>query len=282
MPDLPLSVDDQLGSGDLPVRDRDDVKAILPAKYKEQVTAPVRDALVDGSTGAHRTWQDRATIAAAKADVSRSQDELLDGLGADRDITRAKDEPNPAYRRRIFELPLLVSPTNIVDEVNKILAPFTDIEAQLFESVLDRWYASRRASNAVWHSFVGRRGQKNPGPNYGSRLLAGDAPQNNGQFRPNTNPGNAWAFNDQAGRYFILRVPDLVGLGVFAPARGPIGSQDPSISWYVGDGTSAINTSYLSASASTALSVYEAIVDRVQSMVGQSIRWKLVADPELT
>jgi hypothetical protein len=92
-----------------------------------------------------------------------------------------------------------VTPASIVAAANAILAPVTSVQAQYFESVLDRLYLTD--GTLPWHSFVGT-----VSPTYFDRLYRDDAGVNGTQV-PNREPGGGWVFGDEIGRYFVLRVP---------------------------------------------------------------------------
>ncbi len=275
MPTLPLAPGDVLNSGDLPVRDVDDVKAILPQPYAGPETAVVRDALCDGITAGQQEWQARAGYAAAQADIGRSTEEFLQGLANDRGFAKIEGETNTALRTRVLAVPDLVSPENIIAAVKALLAPFTSIEPQYMESVLDRFFITDGTLD--WHSFIGQS------PSYPTRFYTDDEPQNGNKSIPNRSPGGARIFQDSIGRHFIIRVPDISPID---EARAAVfdGTQvaDEDLGLFVGDGTSALNSSFIGGNVPTAQTLYQSIVDKVEAIHGHSVRWQLFIDPELT
>lgn len=224
------------GYGDThPVISKADVLAVLPAFWKRDDTAPVRDGLVAALTAIMLAYQTDASYAAAMVDILRAQGTYLDGLGNDRGVPRALGELDPSYRVRLLALPSLVTPTAILAGVNAILAPYTAIKAQYSESVQDRWYV-RSAQNIAqgFHSFVWKAasttGQRSP--YYLDRLYEDDSAQNGGYVRPQSSPGGARVFKDTIGRFLVLRVPDLSALDAipvcaFRTTNDPVATATP-------------------------------------------------------
>lgn len=265
------------GSPPLVVRTREDVLAVLPARYKAALSAPVRDALADSLLALLKECQYRGAYAAAQRDIGRAAGEYLDGQAEDRKTARAANEKDDALRSRTLNRSGGVTFTNIRDAINLILAPFTTVQCQIIDSVLDRWFIG---SNPLrqWHSFLRRT------PSYPSRLYEHDAAQNGGIVKLGTDPGGARLFGGQVGRMFYVRVPHLAGLNsarvtVIGPTTDPLRAS--SLGWFLGGGSSAANTSFIQSGA-TALSVYLAIKNTVQTLIGHSIRWVMVSDPKLT
>jgi hypothetical protein len=264
MPALPLPRGPVVpAGGDLPVVRDEDVLAVLPAFVRQSDTAPVRDALVAALTEILLRYQELAGYAAAQCDIARATGVYLDGLCEDRGVYRQPGETDEQLRARALTTPELVTPAAILAAANTILAPYTTIEAQLAESILDRWYV--QDGSATWHSFV------DANPQYLKRLYPEDAARNDGFVRPGSRIGGAWAFSDRIGRYFVLRVPVLTGLGNahgFVPQAFVFGGGHRR-GWF------------LFRDPSSALSVYQAISSAVNRVKGHSVRWLLLADPSL-
>jgi hypothetical protein len=108
-------------------------------------------------------------------------------------------------------------------------------------------------------------------PQYRRRLYPDDKAINGGFVRPGSRIGGAWAFSDHVGRYFVLRVPVLAGLGrahAFVP-RAYVFDGGHRAGFFVFDG------------AGSALGVYQAITNAINRIKAHSVRWMLHADPSL-
>jgi hypothetical protein len=256
------------GSGELAVRGPEDVRALLPEAYREQEEPPILVAMLEVLAEMALAWQDAGNVAVAESDVGTATAQYLDGLGEDRTVSREKDESVAALQARAQAVPGQVDRLSILAVVGAVLAPLTDVKAQLFDAVLDRMYVSN--GEAPWHSFVGA------GPSYPDRLYEEDALANGGA-RPQSSPGGAWVMGDHAGRYFVLRVPDLSGIDLGHAFPGPPGGAPGGRMFLGGTGTS-----FLALTNVTALVAYQAIADRVSAILGHGVRWKLVVDPTLT
>lgn len=220
------------GPGDvLPVVTTADVLAVLPAFLKPGDPAAVRDGMIAALTAIIVAYQSASGFSSANSDVLRAKGIYLDGLGKDRKVFRAPSELDPSYRARILGIPSMVTPAALVAGVNAILAPFTTVQCQYFESGMDRWYARTKSATTGFHSFVWSRATigSRRCPYYLDRLYQDDAAANGGAFRPNSAPGGARVFSDRIGRFLCFRIPDLSALnltGVFAfntqddPPRG--------------------------------------------------------------
>jgi len=81
--------------------------------------------------------------------------------------------------------------------------------------------------------------------------------------------------DDDLGRMFVLRIPDLGGVG----DRATFVSQGQADDGFFVS-TSAVGefTSFINGDTATAESLYEAIVNQVDVMTGQSVRWMLIVD----
>jgi len=287
MPELPFTPPAVPGGGDLPVRSTEDVKTLLPKGIQQAENAPVRDALVEALTKIAFSWQEAASAAAAQADIGRATDQFLVGAAEDRSSAKQLSESDAAFRARALAVPATVSRKAIVDAVNAILAPFTAIQCRVFDSILDRMYVFNGSGPNTSHCYVSApsaSGNIFSGPNYPDRLYPEYAAQNGGAFLPNSSPGGAWAFGDCVGRYFVVRVPDLAP--VFASHAFTTGQTLPSpgthhLYVFTGAATNNDFRAYVSGNSLTAIAVYQAIVNSVNNLIGQSMRWQLFVDPNL-
>lgn len=257
-----------------------DVLAVLPAFVRRSDSAPVRDALAAALVEILRRYRQLSAYAAAQCDITRATGIYLQSLCAEHGVFKQDGETDDALRARALTVPSLVTPAAILAAANTILALYTSGRAQYAESVLDRWFV--QDGTAPWHSFVGVQAQ------YLSRLYPADAAANGGFVRPGSEIGGAWAFSGQLGRFFILRVPVLTGLGsahafLAADAGAPADARS-----FVADGANAGGSEasgqlgmFVYQSPGTALATYQAIVNAVSRIKGHSIRWAMIADPKL-
>ena len=201
------------GPGDIPpVITSADVLAVLPAFLKGDDAAPVRDAMVAALTAVLLAYQASGSFAAWMSDVLHAEGTFLDGLGADRGVLRQRSEQDPSYRARIIGIPQMVTPAAIMAGINALLAPFTSVQAQYFESVLDRHYMRTVANQGSgFHSFLWKKSTTATirAPNYPDRLYLADSAANGGAVRAQSDPGGARLFRDHVGRFLLLRIPDL-------------------------------------------------------------------------
>jgi hypothetical protein len=202
----------QPGQGDAVVTGTQDVLAVAPGfvQQAQGAPAPVRDALVAALDGVHERYQELTGYAAAQCDVLRATDQYLVGLAEDRGYFQQPGEAQEPFRSRVLGVPSQVTPAAIVAAVNAILAPLTSVQCQYLESVLDRVYLTD--GTATFHSFFNGLAGAAPGdtsPQYPDRFYRDDALSGglNTQAVPNRDPGGAWSFSDEIGRYFVLRVP---------------------------------------------------------------------------
>lgn len=286
MPSLPLDpVAVVAGAGDLPVNSSDDVLTLLPAAFKPDGDSPVRDALIAGLTQILEKWQERSGYAASQSDILRAVERYLDGLVNDHGFVRAGDtESDDALRARALAVPELVARQAVLDAINPILARYTAVKVRVFEPVLDGWFVTDDAPTA-WQSFIDESAQ------YPDRLYADDATINDGLVRAQSDPGVAWPALDEVGRELVARVPQV--------------NTPSSQHWFMFDFTSLANNgarnfiadgtdasggesrntgtvaTFLSLEAITATQIYQSIVDAVERVRGQGIRWSMVVDPEL-
>jgi hypothetical protein len=275
MPVLPAPFPFLPSGGDLAVSSTDDVLAAFPARVRNAETAPVRDAITEAMLAMYLAHQERVDYAAAQSDATRAVGAALDGLGYDRGIFRQDGEGNEAYRDRIFATPAVVTRSAIVDAVNQILAAYTAVEAQLFESVLDREFVRNDSDASSWGGAFITDGRTNIDPEYQDRMY---------DQRPNSHPGGAWAFSEHYGRYFVLRIPSLSDAG---SAVGFMfdGTQEPSqgLGFFTDDGTDGDGSAagFLYSGSSDATSIYQAIINVVERLRGHGVRWMLIIDPKL-
>jgi len=300
MPTLPLTLPAIPGAGDLPTRDARDVVAVLPTDARASDNAPVRDALAAGLAATIRRHQIISAYAAAQSDLLRATGLYLEGICEDHGVFRQRGEAQEALRERALATPELVTPEAILAVANAILAPWTRAAAQYIESAIDRLFISD--GTASWHSFIGAS------PSYPDRLYADDAVVNAGDVRAQSDPGGAWVFGDTMGRYFVLRVPVVAPVDVALAYDGTrIAQSDPNVpelggaepagypplgvgelppasggrGLFIGDGTSAENTTFVFPPLSDPLSVYQALATMIERVKGHSIRCALVVDERL-
>lgn len=206
MPTLPLSLPFSLAAPDPAVQSADDVLAQYPRDYKT-AAHQVLGAINAAHVGVHANYTAASDYAAQQSDILRASGPYLDGLLGDHGCFRAPGEFDEAYRARGLSWPGVVTPDAIMAAVNAILAPYTAVLAQYCESILDRWFVED--GSATWGSFVGDSATVTVGPQYLDRLYPVDVALNDGVFRPQSDPGEAMIFTDDAGRCFFLRIPEL-------------------------------------------------------------------------
>lgn len=273
MPTLPLPTVAAVDGGDLPVSDIEDILAILPGFLKPEDPSPVRDAILAALVAMMVKYQTLSSEGVAMCDVLRSLDSSLRGLGEDRGVYQQEGEDIENYRARILATPGIVTPEAIIAAVNAILAPFTSIECQYAESVQDRWYVGTSAARN-WHSYVWDS-TTSMAPGYPERLYEEYADQNMGYYRPNSRPSGALVFDDTKGRMFIIRIPDIAGIGDLG---GFPSSSELSSRFYVGgigvsSGIRKIGT--------TAADTFNLIVSTIDRLRAHSIRFVVISDPKL-
>ncbi len=247
----------------LPVETSDDVMAVLPAFMRSSDTAVTRDAIIALLTAIFKEMQDRGEYAALQSDILHASGIYLEGLAEDRDFQKQAGESDELLRARVLRIPELVTPTAIMTAVAAIIAPYTTKHAKYFEASLDRWFVSD--GTPAWHSFIGAP------PQYLDRLYEYDADSNGGDFIPNREVNGAWAFSDEIGRYFVIRIPPLSGSDdQHAFIEGPA---------FIGTG---LARTYVFSNRQLALDIYAAIINSVQRIKGSSIRWMLYVDSSIT
>jgi len=252
----------------LPVKTIEDVLDVMPTFVRESEHAPIRDAFAAAALEMFKAYQERMVYASAQSDTTKASNIYLDGLAKDHEIYRQLGETNASVRSRIFEAPDQVTPASIMAAVSAIVSPYTEILPQYCESELDCLFISD--GTAVWDSFIGAN------PMYLDRLHPEYETENGGYVRPQSNPGGAWVFNDNNGRFFVIRVPVLEGAD---DEFAFIGDSDDDSFIFTGTGSSYDTFIYVDSLTSDEL--YDAIVAVVNGLKGQGIRWILYVDPEL-
>ena len=259
---------------------QDDVLAVLPAFVRKSDEAPVRDALVVALLAILTRHRQLSGYSAAQCDITRATGIYLESLCREHGVFKQPGETDDQLRARALTTPDLVTPEAVLAAASTILSPFTAVGAQYAESALDRWFV--HDGSAAWHSFVGAQ------PQYFARLCRADAAANGGFVRPSSEIGGAWAFADQNGRFFVLRVPVLTGLAQAHAFVAAAVSSPPGLASFVADGSNAGGSEaagalgmFVYASPSTALGVYQAIVNAVSRIKGHGVRWLLIADARL-
>jgi hypothetical protein len=275
MPVLPVPQIAPVGGGDLPVTDESDIFSILPGLLKPSDPAPVRDAIISALTAMMLKYQELSSESVTYADVLRSIDSALTGLGEDRGVFRQEGETEENLRARILDIPNIVTPDAIMAAINSIIAPYTTIKAKYAESIQDRWYVG--ASPKDWHSFVWNSTTNRP-PFYPDRLYQDETSLHLGLFLPNLQPGGAQVYSDAFGRFFFIRIPDLSGID-------QIGSFSNSASlpnrWFIATGGTGI-ASGVRTSGTTVSDIFSLIVTTIERLKGNSIRYAVLMDPKLT
>ena len=287
MPTLPLTLPIVLGAADPAVQSADDVLAVYPREYKT-ASHPVLDAINAGHAAVHIEYQQASDQSALQTDILRATGANLEGLGQDRGCPKAAGESDDDYRARVLAWKGVVTPDAIMTTVNAILAPYTTVLAQYCESILDRWFVED--GSAVWGSFVGDSATVTVGPQYLDRLYPDDAALNGGDFRPQSDPGEALIFTDDAGRCFFLRIPELNDAngptayacdGTGDPPPGPVFPQ-PQAGMFVEDGSATdAGMAYVSPDFLLADESYQAVINAVNRIKGAGVRWILNVDPRL-
>lgn len=277
MPSLPLPLPFGLASPDPCVQSADDVLSVYPRDYRVPTEHPVIDAINAAHAGAHQSYTEASDYAAAQSDILTATGEYLDGILGDHGCIRAPGELDEDYRARGLAWVGVVSPVAVMGIVNAILAPYTTAQAQYCESIADRWYVED--GTAVWGSFVADCATL-VGPSYLDRLYPDDAAANDGVYRPQSDPGEPLIFTDDLGRCFLLRIPAL------SDANGPTayatdGTGGDLAEMFVEDGTATAEMTFASADYLLADETYQAIVNAVDRIKGQGIRWVIVVDDRL-
>lgn len=273
---MPLSI--PVGSpidGEGPIRSADDVLGLWPETVRRAETAPVRDALAEGMADMFGAYQSASSYAAAQSDATRATDQYLEIHAAGVGVYPQEGETSDELRERLFATPDVVTPAAILTVTNTVLSRYTDAQAQLSESILDRWFVFDGAVDNVCHSYV----------TDGTGSVTPDYPRRRYNVRPQRSPTGALPFPDHVGRMFILRVPDI-GAAVSRSTYIDDGTDNGTTprGMFLSDGNVA-NTSgqsFLSTGLQTAQSAYQQIANSVGQIAGHGVRWVLWVDPKLT
>lgn len=270
----------------LPVNSSQDIYSVLPRELQTQDAAPVRDAIIAALTAAFQTYQIRSRYSASQSDPLRATNIYLNGIASDRQVFRAADESDPSLQTRQFTLQDQVSPFAIQSVVNAIIAPYTDVLAQFIESELDCGFVSD--GTATWDSFIGAS------PHYQDRLYPDDVLENGGYVRPQCDPGGFWAFADQNGRHFLIRLPPLdaadADFAFISDNTDASGSEsDGSVISFFADGSDTAGaesdgsvTTFIYTGGLTSDELYNAVIGAVSLVKPQGYRFEIVVDPDLT
>lgn len=271
MPLFPLPPDTPLGGGAVPVNVPADVLAEFPRPHKNNPAAPVRDGFCAGFCESLRAYQSASEYAAAQCDPLRAVGEYLRSIAEEKEVVPIANEADDDLRARLFKAPSIVTPNAILQAVNDLLAPYTDILAEGCEPEMDGWYV-HDSSPSVWDSFIGSI------PYYPDRLYFDDL-ATNGVYIPQNMPDRCIVSNGYP-RNFLIRIPvleatkDLFAFSDFM---------------FIGDGTDAGGTESNGTVATSVFGdsltedeIYAAIIGAVQKIKGQGMSWELIADPNLT
>lgn len=301
MPLLPLPIGGaNIACGDLPIVDDLSIAALEPLLVTEADTAPVRDAIRAGLAAMFTRYQDGTARAAMQSNVLYANGIYLDGLGADEGVFRQTTEPytqvgDAAYRARIIVQGGTVAPAYIIAASNSVLATYGLPQiTRYLESLSDRGYCKSTTYAAGSFAAYVRTGGVTcaVNPSYPDRVYPDDAAANGGASVPNRQPGGFFCFSDTIGRYFVLRVPNVTGLdgdGGF-PFQPYLNSASQQVypefqgnGLFCSSGSVAVPNgwSFMRSNNFTSQVVYQAIVNAVSRLVGQSVRWSLVADSNL-
>jgi len=184
------------------------VLGLLPPEVRNQLAAPVRDALAYALLAILEQYQTRANQGAELGDILRSTGAYLDGLAADYDRYRTTGESDSSLRARCFAFDTFVTPEILLLGINAILTPFTSSRAKYFEAAVDCGFFNDGAGSYAWDSFV-FDGLGSVSPRYEDRLYPDDATANGGVSLTSREVAGAWCFADNLGRYFVIRCPDM-------------------------------------------------------------------------
>lgn len=263
------------GNSDLPVNTSADVLAVFPAFIRKPDTALVRDAIVAMLTVIFQDMQSKSEYAAWQSDILYATGVYLTGLGNDRGFEKHAGETDEQFRARVLQIPQLVTPAAILAAVNSILSSYTSFHARYMEASVDRLFIAD--GTTTWKSFIGAS------PSYYTRLYEGDSAANGGVFIPGRGINGAWVFSDTIGRYFVLRIPPLIGSDdqhsfILAGAGS-----------FINDGTNVSGTeatgsvaTFMFADRQSAIDIYTTIVNTVNRIKGSSIRWMLYVDARIS
>lgn len=270
----PISAPVLLADEEPPVLTPADVRRAYPSALADRTEdeAPVLAAAIDGQTAMFVAFQDGAAQAAAQSDPARATGMHLDGHAEDRGIKRSAGEEDETLRARMFFPDGVVTPEAIKATADAVLEPYTETPCILWETILDRWFVFDGGGDASSH--VGDGDDDAGGGFYPDRYY---------NDRETSHPGGAMPFDDHDGRYYVLRVPDLGGLGEKASFvfNGTQDAIDDGPGWFVFDSSADVGA-FVFENTRTAREIYEAIVAAVAPLVGHGVRWMMTIDPKLT
>jgi hypothetical protein len=271
MPILPAPSSFLVSGGDTPIVTTDDVLAEYPLRVRQEPVAPVRDAAVELQTEIFLFYQDVSAYAAAQSDPTRATGVYLEEFTGEVDVFRQAGEDDEDLRDRYFSPPAIVTPDNVRDAVDALLAPVTDKRCILWESILDQVYVDD--GDAVWSIHLGDDGLADMSPEYPDRRYA---------LRGACSPGDAFTFdNDADGRYFIVLLPELEQIsGIDAFVVEPTDPLD-TFGFYADDGAGVAIDAAVFDGGATAEAVYAAIVNQVEVIRGHGVRWMALVDPKI-
>ncbi|HEY2509819.1 MAG TPA: hypothetical protein VGI39_03155 [Polyangiaceae bacterium] len=262
-----------------PVVRIEDVLAVVPSFLRPDDDAPVRDAILAAILALCLSCQDWAQWASDQASALAANGAYLDAAGEEQGQIRNGDL-DPAYRARILAPPSVVAPTALLTAANAVLAPYTAVGCKYAESQDDRlFWRLEDGSTTGPFGYLYFDGSVPQSPDYADRYYESEAAQNGGVGYPGREPGSGLLFDDTVGRWFLLRAPDLTSIdGEDTPVYDTPQPND----FYVGTTAAGSFTSYVLADAATSSAIYGALINVIDRLKGQSIRWSLVVDPNLT
>jgi hypothetical protein len=257
-----------LGQGDLPVSQPADVSAEWAPEMMQSDAAPVRDAIQAGEYAMLLEYQRAVSYATDQSDPLHASGEYADEIGDEHGVHRQGGETDASYLPRINATPSVVDPNDICAAADVILAPYTPIQARYAEH-LDAFHLAPDLTTA-WSSHVFN--SPNQTPNY---------PDRHYDVIVNRRPGGAIVFDDVYGRIFILRVPDISSLDANVAAVFD-GTEQAPFGFFVSNGpTVGFGTAFVWSVLSSTNDIYNAIVSKVESMRGMSMRFIMLVDPKL-
>jgi hypothetical protein len=288
VPTLPLppwsSGATPLDGGVLPVSSTADVAAEWAPEIQQPPVAPLRDAIQDGQAAALLEYQRASRYAAAQSDPGRGTDEYEDEILEEHGVYRQPGESNAAARARMFAGPTVVSMTGIIAAANAVLAPYTTISC-VYAEESDGCFACSSSSNFSTHAFSNTdAGTAGHTPNYPDRLYPGSVAAGL-QSLPLRRPPGCMPNIDVAGRWFLLRVPDISSLDndlTTVDSSADTVSAQGGVFAGVGVSTTDLNITFSFQNAGeTSNQVYQAVIAAVNPLVGEGVRWSMVVDPLL-
>jgi|SRR6185369_14890328 len=260
MPLLPLPEgDSHLIGGDVPVNTAEDVLVEFSRPHRNPAAAPVRDAFAAAFAEGFKKYQNIASRATAQTNPLTATGDYLKAFAEERGIVPKFEETEESLRERLFSAPAIVTPQAIVDQINEILAPYSNGTCRIAEIEMDGWFV--HDGTATWDSFVGAS------PEYPDRYY---------DYLPDLDPGGAipsWGYL----RSFLIRIP-------------PLEQNDETISYvlndsddglFVDNGTSLYPSFFLFTNPQLSEDLYNQIIGLVDNIKGQGMTYTLLVDPSL-